>query len=490
MSDTVAARDGAIGTPARAAADEGARRGVGSAPWLSPDERAALGRDARAATPRSSHAAWEPSVDRPDPVAQLVEQAEGRVPDLVPIRYGRMLVSPLAFYRGAANIMASDLATTPASGLRVQLCGDAHLSNFGGFGSPERDLVFDINDFDETLPGPWEWDVKRLAASMVVAGRDSGLTTEECRGLATSAVGEYRTAMRQFAEWSNLEVWYARLHEAEIAQRLVRRLDKKSRRRLERNVARARTKDSMRAFAKLTHLVDGEPRIVSDPPLIVPMEEISQGDTQLENEVLDAAIGGYYESLDRDRRRLLDGYRVVHSAHKVVGVGSVGTRAWIMLLLGRDGQDPLFLQFKQAQRSVLAPHAGRSAFLNEGRRVVEGQRLLQAASDILLGWTRVKLRGQSFDFHVRQLWDWKASADVAAMKHSGLDAYGRSCGWTLAHGHARSGDRIAIASYLGRGCNFDAAVAAFAVGYADQNERDYQAFVKAVESGRLDVQPV
>jgi uncharacterized protein (DUF2252 family) len=470
--------------------DGAGRRAVGNAPWLSPGERAALGRDARAATPRSSHAAWEPSADRPDPVALLVEQAEGRVPDLVPIRYGRMLVSPFTFYRGAANIMASDLATTPASGLRVQLCGDAHLSNFGGFGSPDRELVFDINDFDETLPGPWEWDVKRLAASMVIAGRDSGFTTEECRGLAMSAVREYRTAMRQFAERSNLDVWYARLDEADFAQRHARGVDKQTRRRFERKVAKARTKDSMRALTKLTHVVDGEPRIVSDPPLIVPIEEVSQGDTQLEDEVLDAAVGGYHESLDRHRRRLLEGYRVAHSARKVVGVGSVGTRAWIMLLLGRDEQDPLFLQFKQAQRSVLAPHAGRSAFLNEGRRVVEGQRLLQAASDFLLGWTRVKLRGQSFDFYVRQLWDWKASADVAEMNLSTVDAFGRSCGWTLARGHARSGDRIAIASYLGKGGKFDAAVAEFAVGYADQNERDHEAFVKAVESERLDAQPV
>jgi uncharacterized protein (DUF2252 family) len=452
------------------------RHGVGKTSWLSPDEHAARGKDGRAAAPRSSHAAWDPPADRPDPVTLLVEQAVGRVPNLLPIRYGRMLVSPFTFYRGAAAIMASDLATTPTSGLRVQLCGDAHLSNFGGFGSPERDLVFDINDFDETLPGPWEWDVKRLAASMVVAGRDNGMSSKDCRSVAERTAQEYRTAMRTFAGQSNLDVWYAQLDEAELNQR-IGQLGKKARKRYKRSVAKALSKDSARAVRKLTHVVDGERRIVSDPPLIVPIEELSGGDTQLEDEVVGAAMGGYHDSLDRDRRRLLDGYRVVHSARKVVGVGSVGTRAWIVLLVGRDGDDPLFLQFKQAQRSVLAPYAGRSVFQNEGRRVVEGQRLLQASGDIFLGWTRVKVRGNTLDFYVRQLWDWKASADIVAMKRPMLEAYGRTCGWTL--------DRIAIASYLGRSERFDAAVGAFAERYADQNERDYQTFIDAVQSGRV-----
>jgi uncharacterized protein (DUF2252 family) len=462
-------------------------RGVGTASWLSPDERAARGKDGRAAAPRSSHAVWDPPADRRDPVALLIDQAVGRVPDLLPIRYGRMLVSPFTFYRGAAAIMAADLATTPASGLRAQLCGDAHLSNFGGFGSPERDLVFDINDFDETLPGPWEWDVKRLAASMVVAGRDNGMSAKECRGVAERTVQEYRSAMRTFAGQSNLDVWYARLDEAELNQR-VGELGKKTRKRYKRGVAKALSKDSARAVRKLTHVVDGERRIVSDPPLIVPIEELSGGDARLEDEIMDAAMGGYHDSLDRDRRRLLDGYRVVHSARKVVGVGSVGTRAWIVLVVGRDDDDPLFLQFKEAQQSVLAPYAGRSAFQNAGRRVVEGQRLLQTASDIFLGWTRVTVRGDTFDFYVRQLWDWKASADVASMTPSMLEAYGRTCGWTLAHAHARSGDRIAIASYLGKSERFDAAVGAFAERYADQNEQDYQTFVDAVQSGRVEAE--
>ncbi|HEX6256489.1 MAG TPA: DUF2252 domain-containing protein [Euzebyales bacterium] len=488
MSDMLAAADGRVTPGSGPTTGPGPWRGVGGSPWLVPDERAAMGRDARGTAPRSAHATWKRAADRPDPVALLAAQAEDRVPELVPIRYGRMLVSPFTFFRGAATVMASDLATTPASGMHAQLCGDAHLSNFGGFASPDRDLVFDINDFDETLPGPWEWDVKRLAASVVIAGRDNGLSAGDCRGAAESAVRAYRTAMRSLAGRSHLEVWYARLDDAELGQSVLWNVDARARKRYERSVAKARTKDSMRALAKLTHVVDGEPRIASDPPLIVPIEEISQGDAQLEEEVLGSALSGYHESLDRDRRRLLDGYRVVHSARKVVGVGSVGTRAWIMLLLGRDERDPLVLQFKQAQRSVLAPYAGRSVFFNEGRRVVEGQRLMQAASDVLLGWTRVNVRGQSFDFYVRQLWDWKASADVAAMNSTTLEAYGRACGWTLARAHARSGDRIAIASYLGKGARFDAAVTEFAVRYADQNERDHEAFGRAVDSGRLDAQ--
>lgn len=489
MADPVLAGDGTSGSAAQPDEAGNGRRSAGLARWLGPDERASLGRAARATAPRSAHANWEPSPDRADPVDLLQHQASGRVPELVPLRYGRMLVSPFTFYRGGAAVMASDLAATPQSGLRVQLCGDAHLSNFGGFGSPDRNLVFDINDFDETLPGPWEWDVKRLAVSFSVAGRERGLSGEQRRGIVVSAVREYRVAMRQFAAQSNLDVWYARLDEAEMLRRWRKDVGASGRKRLERTVAKARAKDSMRAFSKLTRAVGGEPRIISDPPLIVPIEELSRGDAQWADDVTAAAYEGYRESLDRDRRHLLDGYRLIHWARKVVGVGSVGTRAWIALLLGRDDQDPLFLQFKEAQQSVLAPYAGRSVFGNDGRRVVEGQRLLQAASDIFLGWTRVTVAGQSFDFYVRQLWDWKASADVDAMSTSGMTAYGEACGWTLARAHARSGDRIAIAHYLGSGDNFDAAVAGFAERYADQNERDYRAFVGAVESGRLDAQP-
>lgn len=462
--------------------------GTGTAGWHAPDERAARGRAARADAPRSAHAAWEPPADRADPVDLLEEQSRGRVPELVPLRYGRMLVSPFTFYRGAAAIMASDLAATPRSGLRVQLCGDAHLSNFGGFGSPDRDLVFDINDFDETLPGPWEWDVKRLAASFSVAGRALGLAAAERRVIASHTVRSYRGAMRTFAAQTNLEVWYARLDVAEVVRRWSADLKKSGRKRFKRTVAKARSKDSMRALSKLTHVVDGEPRIVSDPPIVVPIEDLSRGDAEWAQEVVGTAYQGYHESLDRDRRHLLDGYRPVHWARKVVGVGSVGTRAWIVLLLGRDDQDPLFLQFKEADRSVLAPYAGRSVFANAGRRVVEGQRLLQAAGDIFLGWTRVTVDGRTLDFYGRQLWDWKASADVEAMTASALEAYGQACGWTLARAHARSGDRIAIAHYLGSGTNFDEAIAAFSERYADQNERDHEAFTRAAEAGRLPVQ--
>jgi uncharacterized protein (DUF2252 family) len=489
MADRVLAGDGTSGSAAQSdRAGDGGRQ-TSLARWLTPDERASLGKAARATVPRSAHASWEPPPDRADPVDLLEEQAGGRVPELVPLRYGRMLVSPFTFYRGGAAVMASDLAATPQSGLRVQLCGDAHLSNFGGFGTPDRDLVFDINDFDETLPGPWEWDVKRLAASFSVAGRERGLLAKERCDIVSSAVRAYRVAMRQFAAQSNLDVWYARLDEAEMLRRWSKDVGKAGRKRFEHTAAKARAKDSMRAFSKLTHAVGGEPRIVSDPPLIVPIEELSRGDAQWADEVTGAAYAGYHESLDRDRRHLVDGYRPVHWARKVVGVGSVGTRAWIALLLGRDDQDPLFLQFKEAQQSVLAPYAGRSVFGNDGRRVIEGQRLLQAASDIFLGWTRVTVARQSLDFYVRQLWDWKASADVDTMSTSTMTAYGEACGWTLARAHARSGDRIAIAHYLGSGGNFDAAVAEFSERYADQNERDYRAFVGAVESDRLDARP-
>lgn len=484
MTHTLLTADGTSGPRP---VDGAGTAGSGAAGWHAPDERAARGRAARADAPRSAHAAWEPPADRADPVDLLEEQSRGRVPELVPLRYGRMLVSPFTFYRGAAAIMASDLAATPRSGLRAQLCGDAHLSNFGGFGSPDRDLVFDINDFDETLPGPWEWDVKRLAASFSVAGRALGLAAEERRVIASHTVRSYRAAMRTFAAQTNLEVWYARLDVAEMARRWSADLKESGRKRFKRTVAKARTKDSMRALSKLTQVVDGEPRIVSDPPIVVPIEDLSRGDAEWAQEVVGTAYQGYHESLDRDRRHLLDGYRPVHWARKVVGVGSVGTRAWIVLLLGRDDQDPLFLQFKEADRSVLAPYAGRSVFGNAGRRVVEGQRLLQAAGDIFLGWTRVTVDGRTLDFYGRQLWDWKASADVEAMTASGLEAYGQACGWTLARAHARSGDRIAIAHYLGSGTNFDEAIAAFSERYADQNERDHEAFTRAVEAGRLPV---
>jgi uncharacterized protein (DUF2252 family) len=458
---------------------------------LRPEERVARGKAARNETPRSSHGRWEPSSHRPDPIALLEEQAVTRVPELVPLRYGRMLVSPFTFYRGAALIMASDLAATPRSGLNAQICGDAHLSNFGVFASPERQLMFDINDFDETLPGPWEWDVKRLAASFEIAGRDRGFSEEERRGVVAAGVAEYRARMHQLAAACNLDVWYAHIDVDRIFEDLKASATKKQQAKAKANVAKARTRDSMQAFAKLTREVDGRRTIISDAPLIVPIEELlppGRARDEVEGE-LRYLIRSYRRTLETDRRELLESFVYVHAARKVVGVGSVGTRAWILLLLGRDGQDPLFLQAKEAQESVLERFVGRSRYPNRGQRVVAGQRLMQAASDIFLGWQRVTgFDGQVRDFYLRQLRDWKGSADVDNMTPALMTAYSRICGATLARAHARSGDRIAIASYLGGRDTFDRAIADFSSAYADQNERDYQALVDAVSSGRLEAQ--
>jgi uncharacterized protein (DUF2252 family) len=456
-------------------------------PHLTPDERSARGKAARAEVPRSAHATWEPPSTRPDPVELLERQATTRVPELVPIRYGRMLVSPFTFYRGAAAVMASDLASTPRSGLRAQTCGDAHLANFGFFASPERDLVFDINDFDETLPGPWEWDVKRLAASLTIAGRENGYEEKMRRGIAAKAAGDYRIAMRTFAQMRNMDVWYARAEVGSILQRIQTQIDPKRLKLLEKAIDKMRTRDSMQAFAKLTQVVDGEPRIVGDPPLIVPVEDLVQGIARDELiERLRDIIRGYRRTLASDRSHLLEEFRFVHLARKVVGVGSVGTRAWIALMLGRDDQDPLFLQLKEAQPSVLEAHVGRSQYSNSGQRVVAGQRLMQGASDIFLGWQRVEgIDGKQRDFYVRQLRDWKGSLESSSMLPRGMGLYAGLCGWTLARAHARSGDRIAIASYLGNGTVFEDAIAEFAERYADQNEKDHAALVEAVASGRV-----
>ncbi|MGA9161716.1 MAG: DUF2252 domain-containing protein [Actinomycetota bacterium] len=454
-----------------------------------PTERTARGKAARAKVPRSSHTGWDPPSDRRDPVDLLEEQATSRVPELVPIRYGRMLTSPFAFYRGAAYIMAADLASTPRSGINVQACGDAHLSNFGVFGSPERELLFDINDFDETLPGPWEWDVKRLATSLAVAGRANGFSEAERRDVVTTSVRDYRTAMREFAAMRNLDVWYSRLQVQEGLPRIRALLDKKSLADAEKMVSKARTKDSMQAFDKLTHVVDGEPRIISDPPLIVPVEEMLSADVAAQlNKGIHELLRTYRRSLLGDRRHLLEDFRFVHMAHKVVGVGSVGTRAWIVLMLGRDDADPLFLQAKEAQASVLAPFVGKSQYQNQGQRVVEGQRLMQAASDIFLGWERAKdLSGETRDFYIRQLRDWKGSWPPEAMNPQAMGVYGQICARTLARAHARSGDRIAIGAYLGSGDTFDRAIAAFAEAYADQNDRDHKALSDAAAKGRIEV---
>jgi uncharacterized protein (DUF2252 family) len=463
-------------------------RAAASVNHPTPQERTARGKAARAMVPRSSHAGWDPPSARREPVDLLEEQATSRVPELVPVRYGRMLASPFAFYRGAAYLMAADLASTPRSGINVQACGDAHVSNFGLFGSPERELLFDINDFDETLPGPWEWDVKRLAASLAVAGRNNGFTNAERGQLITASVCEYRTAMREFASMRNLDVWYSRLQVREGLPELQTLLSKKDLKQAQRLVDKARTKDSIQAFDKLTHLVDGEPRIVSDPPLIVPVEELLSADQAASFlKRFHELLRTYRRSLLGDRRHLLQDFRFVHMAHKVVGVGSVGTRTWIVLMLGRDDADPLFLQAKEAQASVLAPFVGTSRFTNQGERVVEGQRLMQAASDIFLGWERAEglSEGGKRDFYIRQLHDWKGSWPPEAMDPRVMSAYGGMCARTLARAHARSGDRIAIGAYLGASDVFDRSISEFAEAYADQNERDFQALKDAAASGRV-----
>jgi uncharacterized protein (DUF2252 family) len=454
-----------------------------------PQERAERGRAARSDVPRRCHAEWDPPTARCDPVDILDEQATSRLPELVPIRYGRMLTSPFAFFRGAAAIMAADLGTTQTSGLHAQLCGDAHLSNFGGFASPERDLVFDINDFDETLPGPWEWDVKRLAASVEIAAREQGFKAGQRRRAVLATVRAYREAMRRFAAMRHLEVWYARLDASAILADAGHRISAEDRERADRLNAKALAKDSVRALSKLTHEVDGERRFLSDPPLVVTLQDLVPDERggALRDEIREL-LRVYHATLRPDRRRLLEGYRFVDIARKVVGVGSVGTRAWIVLLLGRDGDDPLVLQVKEATESVLEPHVAPAQQRNHGQRVVEGQWVMQSASDILLGWLHTTgIDGRERDFYVRQLWDWKRSAEVESMGPALLSVYGQMCGWTLARGHARSGDRIAIASYLGSGSAFDEAVAAFSDAYADQNERDYGRLAEAAKAGRVQV---
>ena len=452
-------------------------------------ERASRGRALRSEAPRSSQGQWAAPPGRPDPITLLERQDRTRIPELVPIRYGRMASSPLSFYRGAAVVMAEDLASTPRSGLLAQLCGDAHLSNFGLFGAPDRRIVFDLNDFDETLRGPWEWDLKRLAASLEIAAREQGVAAAERDALVTQAAARYRTTMREFAQLPNLEVWYARLEEDALLtvaerQRLASRREIKQAR---RQAEKATHKDSRRALAKLTHQVDGEARFISEPPLIVPADELAgPGAWQ---EPAGHLLAEYRGSLGGDVRHLVEEYRFADLARKVVGVGSVGTRAWVALHLGADGEDALFLQIKEAQASVLEPFAGRSRFRNHGRRVVEGQRLMQGASDVLLGWFRGRdLDGREHDFYVRQLWDWKGSADVATLGADALLGYGSQCSWTLARAHARSGDRVAIAAYLGGGDSFDVAIARFCRTYADQNERDHQALLAAIEAGRIEAE--
>ena len=456
-------------------------------PHPSIQERAAVGKAARTAAPRTSHGDWAPPADRFDPIQLLIDQEESRVPDLVPIRHGRMAASPFAFYRGAANVLAADLAPTLRSGLNVQLCGDAHLVNFGGFASPERSLLFDVNDFDETHPGPFEWDVKRLVASLEVAGRSRNLDKKMRSDLVAASARTYREAMREFAGQCNLDVWYARLDMDAILSRWGSEVGTRVLKTFQAAATKAESKDQIKAKAKLTQVVDGRLRFHSDPPLLVPVEEIyTDVDRQGFEESLRGTLRSYRRTLANDRRHLLEGYEFNALARKVVGVGSVGTRCWVVAMAGRDLDDPLFLQVKQAEASVLEPHLGASGFANHGQRVVEGQRLMQAASDIFLGWDRVVgPDGVARDFYLRQLWDWKASANIDIMVPEALRVYAQMCGWILARAHARSGDRVAIGAYLGAGTTFDEAMVRFATAYADQNEKDHQALVDAIAHHRI-----
>jgi uncharacterized protein (DUF2252 family) len=468
------------------------------------DERRARGSEARDRAPLSSHSGWARASDRPDPVGLLQDQDTTREPDLVPVRHGRMLVSPFTFYRGAAKVMAADLDRTPTAGLDVQLCGDAHLSNFGAFASPERRLLFDLNDFDETLPGPFEYDVKRMAASFTIAGQNNGFARADTKSATRASVAAYREAMAGFARMGTMEVWYAHLDEDQLmtgireaaAQASKAKKGKKAtketkaakraERTAERNVAKARTRDSLQALSKLGELVDGRYRIVSQPPIVVPMRELEATFGMSPDEIqraIHAQFRAYRATLQDDRRRLLERFQIVDVARKVVGVGSVGTRAFIALLQGRDQQDPLFLQVKEATASVLEGPLPRSRYKQPGERVVHGQRLMQAASDIFLGWTKGVEANRYY--YWRQLRDMKGSADVEAMVPVGLDFYAGVCGWTLARAHARSGDPVAIAAYLGQDDTFDRSITDFAGRYAEQNERDFQAFSDAIRSGRL-----
>jgi uncharacterized protein (DUF2252 family) len=453
----------------------------------SPGERRAAGRAARVTVPLAAHAGFSRTPGSPDPLALLEEQAVDRVPELVPIRYGRMLQTPFAFYRGAARVMAADLSSAPRAGLTVQMCGDAHVANFGLYGSPERRLVFDANDFDETLPGPFEHDVKRLVASLVIAAREKGMGRKQRRALAVAAGARYRLAMADFAELRDIDVWYSHIDADELRQRLEPQLDGKPRRRLARVLEKARTRDTLQAFGKLTEVVDGRLRMRAEPPLLVPIRDILPEPEENDlRSVFRGLIRQYRTTLQSDRRVLLERYSFVDMARKVVGVGSVGTRCWVVLLIGRDEDDPLLLQVKEAAPSVHAEFVGRSRHTHQGQRVVAGQRLMQQTTDIFLGWQRTAgVDGVERDFYVRQLRDWKGAFEIEDLRPRGLQIYGELCAWSLARAHARSGDRIAISGYLGSSATFEEALADFGEAYADVNDGDHRRLLEAAAAGRV-----
>lgn len=459
------------------------------------------GKSLRSQVPRKSHAQWSPDAQRPDPVELLRSQGKSRVQELLPLRYERMSVSAFTFYRGGALIMAEDLSHTPTTGIRVQTCGDAHISNFGLFSSPERRTVFDINDFDETLPGPWEWDIKRLAASVEICGRDNGFGKKRRKEAVLACVRGYREGMARFADMGNLDVWYAHLDLDTIVERLATKAEKPDAPLIDpksgkKAIKKAKRKNSIRAIRKLTEVVDGELRIVSDPPIVVPLRDLANhiGDElfsePFEEEALArlmrAVLAKYCMSLPEDKRHIMNSYEAVDMAHKVVGVGSVGMRAWIIVLRGADENDPLVLQVKEAQESVFERFVGRSTYGQHGHRVVAGQRAMQGTSDMLLGWCRLpSLDGHHKDYYIRQLWNGKGSLDLSRLNEAQLAKFAEACGITLAHAHARTGDRFAIASYLGTSDTFDQAIASFARAYAKQNEADYKRFLKALKNGEL-----
>ncbi len=491
-------------------------------PYVSVEDRRARGEQATSRASLSTHADWEPPLDRPDPVDLLIEQNRDREADLLPIRHGRMMASPFTFFRGAAKVMAADLAGTPAAGLQVQLCGDAHLSNFGGFASPERQLIFGVSDFDETLPGPFEYDLKRMAVSFTIAARNNGFTAEDTRAVTQTSVQAYREAMADFAAMRTLDVWYAHMSERHVqdamraakgeaagaaaakaqkgkgksgngkvkATRKSKRADSvvaNSIKAANKSLRKARTRDSLHALARFAEVADGGYRIVSQPPVVVPLRDLAGAWGRSADQVrhlVDAQFRAYQDSLSADRRQLLERFTVVDMARKVVGVGSVGTRAFMVLLQGRDTGDPLFLQVKEATRSVLEEHLPNSRFRTPGQRVVEGQKLMQSASDIFLGWT-TGIEDDRF-YYWRQLRDMKASPAVETWSPFAMTVNARMCGWTLAHAHARSGDPVAIAAYLGSGDDFDRAIAKFSARYAEQNSRDHKAFLRAAGTGRID----
>ena len=444
-------------------------------PTGTPAERRAIGRALRSKVPRSSHAQWTPAVDRPNPLNLLIEQNRSRLPQLVPLRYSRMVVSPFTFLRGSAIVMAQDLAATPVTGIQVQICGDAHLNNFGIYATPERNQVFDVNDFDETLPGPWEWDLKRFAASIIVAGRTNHFPAATNRQAVMNGIQSYREHMWRYSEMHYIDVWYSRI-DYESSVQFVRRAFRWY---IDKQRDKSRQRSRLQAFPKLTLPVDGQYRIKDDPPLIVHLD-----DEEL-NRQLKGLVQAYQPTIQEDRRVLLSKYRYVDVAQKVVGVGSVGTRCYVILLLGNDSSDPLFLQIKQAQASVLERHLGPSSYPNHGQRVVSGQRLMQAASDLFLGWTSLG----STDYYIRQLRDMKLSVNLETLIPEGFIEYCRFCGWALARAHARSGDSAQISGYLGRSDAFDRAIATFAETYANQTERDHAALVAAMQSDQQALYP-